>query len=379
MKRIFIVQNTPLGEPLPLSVYLTDLLRNFKKNKKFEINLIVGNSSDIPKEIRELCNKIYQLNSSTYSIKDNIKFSLDVFSILRKENKKNKIDIVHCFYPNSSLLGAVMFKTLIQKCKIIYDVRSPWIDMSIGRGHVKKMLFLYKAVLNSEEKFLCKFVDNFIFITKGLEEHYKNNLNVKNCPVLISPSGVDLKKFKKLKSNIRKKYGILEEEILIGHIGSIDKLRELGTFIQLFSSLPNNTKLMFVGGGDSLEDLKKLVKELNLDKRVIFIPKVPHKEVSKYISSFEFGLCHLPNIFIFSSCVPIKILEYLSCDVPVLASYLKAHIDLSKDLKGIHIYKNSKDILNIMNKGRSKKFKNNFKDYSWEEITKKYENVWRRL
>ena len=66
MKRIFIVQNTALNAPLPLSVYLTDLLRNFKKDDNYEINLIIGKSKSIPKEIKSLCNKIYQLDSSTY-------------------------------------------------------------------------------------------------------------------------------------------------------------------------------------------------------------------------------------------------------------------------------------------------------------------------
>src|SRR3989344_205827 len=123
MKRIFIIQNTPLNAPLPLSIYLTDLLRNIKKNKDFEINLIIAKSENIPKEIKELCNKIYEIKSSTYSIKDNFKFSFKVNSILKEENKKNKIDIVHCFYPNSSLLGAVIFKKLHNsETKLIYDI-----------------------------------------------------------------------------------------------------------------------------------------------------------------------------------------------------------------------------------------------------------------
>ena len=87
MKRIFIIQNTPLNEPLPLSVYLTNLLKNFNKNEKYQFNLIVSNCKSIPLQIKNTFNKIYEINTSTYNVKDNIRFSLDSYKILKKENK----------------------------------------------------------------------------------------------------------------------------------------------------------------------------------------------------------------------------------------------------------------------------------------------------
>ena len=66
MKRVFIIQNTPLNEPLPLSIYLTGLLSNFKSDDKFEINLIVAKSKSISTNIKNICNTIFQIKSSTY-------------------------------------------------------------------------------------------------------------------------------------------------------------------------------------------------------------------------------------------------------------------------------------------------------------------------
>jgi glycosyltransferase involved in cell wall biosynthesis len=384
MKRVFIIQNTPLNEPLPLSVYLTDLLRNFKKNEKHEINLIISKSKFIPKKIKTLCNKIYQLDTNTYSIKDNIRFSFKVNSILRKENKKKKISIIHCIYPNSSLLGGVLFKMTHQNSELVYDVRSPWIDMSIERGFINPYIApIYKKVIYFEEKMLCKFVDKFIFITEGLKKHYKKKVKIKNKQkVYTSPSGADLKIFKKTKANIRKKYDIKENEILIGSVGGIAKIRKLDEFLYLFKKITlknKDVKLMFVGEGDSLQDLKDLTKKLDLKKKVIFVGKVDHREVPKYISSFDFGLCHLPNIKIYENSIPLKILEYLSCKIQVLASELKAHNELKEKLSGIHIYKNAEDISNIMKK-REKRINNpGLKEYSWPILTNKYEKIWSGL
>lgn len=118
MKRVFIVQNTPLGVPLPLSIYLTSLLEVLSVTKDFEINLIVAKSDKLPETIKEHCNKIYEFDGSTYSIKDNFKFSFFVRKILEKENKNKPLDIVHCIYPNSSLVGGGFVQAQTQKCPI---------------------------------------------------------------------------------------------------------------------------------------------------------------------------------------------------------------------------------------------------------------------
>ncbi|MBU0466387.1 MAG: glycosyltransferase [Nanoarchaeota archaeon] len=384
MKRIFIVQNTPLGAPLPLSVYLTDLLRNIKKSGTFEINLIVGKSKNVPSEIKKLCKKIYQLKSSTYSIKDNIKFSFEVRSILKREHDKNAIDIVHCLYPNSSLLGGVLFKAFHNKnVKLVYDIRSPWIDMSIGRGFInKKVVPLYRWALYSEERFLCRFVDQFIFITEGLREYYEDVCRIRRKQkIAVSPSGIDTKKFRNVKSNTRSKHGIKKNDVLIGSIGGIAKIRKLDEFLDIFKKVVEKNKkvkLMFVGEGDALTDLKKRVMELDLVKNVVFVGNVEHKDVPKIIAACDFGLCHLPNIFIYENSVPLKILEYLSCEVPVLVSELKTHREMSKKLKGVYVYKNASDVLKFVAEKRGR-VKANLEGYDWRDIAKVYDKVWRGL
>ncbi len=379
MKRVFIIQNTPLGAPLPLSVYLTDLLRHFKKNDEFEINLIVGKSESIPKEIKELCGRIYQFNGSTYSIKDNFNFSFFVNKVLKDENKKKKIDIVHCFYPNSSLLGGVMFKRKNKGVKLIYDIRSPWIDMSIERGFINKGIApLYRWALYSEERLLGRYVDKFIFITEGLKDYYNNDCRIgRGKPFLVSPSGIDTRKFQRVKTDIRKKFGIKNNDVLIGSVGGIAKIRKLDGFLELYKEVVAKNKgvqLMFVGEGDALTDLKSRTMELGLGANVIFVGSIPHNEVPKYLSAFDFGLCHLPNIFIYENSVPLKVLEYLSCGVPVLASELKAHFKMSKKIKGVYVYKNAEDILNFLKE--KKRVKVDLKGYDWRDIAEEYEKIW---
>ena len=347
-QNIFIIENTELGSHLPLSVYLTDLLKKFVLSKNLNLNLIISQSENIPQEIRNRVSRINQINVSLYSVKGNLKFSWQAFQILKRENRKQKIDIIHCLYPNSSLLAAVLFKIFCNwKTKIIYDVRSPWIEMSCARGYInKKIAPLYKFILYLEEFFLTRFVNYFVFITEGLKKYYAKKIFINLRKSKVIPSGVDTNLFTFRESNVRQKYGIKETDILLGIIGTLGKERELEFLIKAFGKLwqtDKRYKLMIVGDGRARESLESLVKALKIDNNIIFTGKINHQLVPDYISSFDMGICHLPDIFVFRQSFPLKILEYLSCGIPVLASDIKAHREIAENLKNIYLYKLDKN------------------------------------
>ncbi len=396
MKRIFVIQNTELNSHLPLSVYLTGLLINFKKDefiqKNIEFNLIISKTEKVPDEIKEFCSSIHQINTSLYRVKDNLKFSFQTFKILKKENKKNKIDIVHPFYPNSSLLGSVMFKILINsKVKIIYDIRSPWIEMIFARKHIKSSLtYSLKKILYLEERLLLFFVNYFIFITPGLKNFYKKKFKLNRLKRSIIPSGVDTKVFKSYKNkkyitNLKKRFGYKRNHIVIGHVGTVCYSRRLDQFLDIFEKAyqkNKNLRLFFLGGGADEGRLKKIVLSKNLDKVITFHPKTIHSNVPKFISLFDYGLCHLADIFVYRNSFALKILEYLSCKKPVLVSDIKTHREIKKDFENslnnpVIIYQNPEDISRLRNNVQY-----NFKkirDYSWNNLTKKYLSIWNNL
>ncbi len=377
--RVFIIQNTELESGLPLSVYLTSFIKNLKPGKNLELNLIVSRSKNISSEIIKKLNGLYQVNSSLYKVKDNIKFAFKVLGILQRENKRKPIDIIHCFYPNSSLLGAVLFKILSKsRAKIIYDVRSPWIEMIFARNHIKGMKSgLIKKLLNFKEKNLLRYVDFLVFITDGLKDYYCKKYNIGHKPFSIIPSGVDINLFKSGKSDYRKKLGYTDKDIVIGYIGTLCESRKLHEFIDLFkNSKQDNLKLLFVGSGSAKDDLKKCVDNTNLNNKIEFKEPVPHDEIPKYIRAFDYGLSHLPDKFVYRHSFPLKILEYLACGIPVLASDIAAHSDIKAFFpKQVMLYKTS--FPKLVKKPVRKENKN-IVIYSWNSLSRKYANIYRQ-
>lgn len=386
-KNVAIIQNTELGSHLPLSVYLTDLLRNYKSEQK--VSLICATGGTIPIEFGLKKENIYQIFSDLYSIKANISFFLKSFITLKKINNFSALNIVHCFYPNSSLLAAVFFKLLINnRVKIIYDVRSPWIQMIFARNHIRAS-FLNKFfifLLYVGEFILTRFVNHFIFITPSLHDYYSKILYLKNREYTIIPSGVDTKLFQYVSSTIREKKNFKKSDIVIGVVSSLTKARQLNFLLESTRELlkvSNRYKLFFIGEGEERDALEQYTERLNISGSVIFEGRVKHEDMPKYISTFDVGICHIPDFFVYRRSFPLKILEYLSCGIPVLATNIAANVEISQKFEGIYIYNFQKEdfvskVKSIKQHDVAEIREQLTKNYDWKFLGKKYEDVYRK-
>jgi glycosyltransferase involved in cell wall biosynthesis len=82
--------------------------------------------------------------------------------------------------------------------------------------------------------------------------------------------------------------------------------------------------LVFVGSGDVIDILKTIVKENRLEKKVLFIPKVPHSILIQYTVQAHLGITidkPISENYIYS--FPNKVFDYVHAGVPVLASRLQ--------------------------------------------------------
>lgn len=370
MKNIVILQNTEIGSTLALSVYLAGFIKNLKYSK-YNISLIIAeNLMDTNIEYLD----IFKTNTSLYGVFSNFKYTYRSFKLLKKLNKKQKIDVLHCFYPNSSLLSAVLYKLLVNKnVKIIYDIRSPWIEMVFEKNHINSLINnLLKLVMHYEEKVLTRFADYYIFISNGLKRYYsrKYRLNVSKSSVI--PTSVDTNLFKSKKSNLKKELGFNKNEIIIGHIGGMNHNRKLDVFLKIFkNALEKNDdlRLVFIGDGEAKKMLMSKTEIFNLTKYVKFLNNVSHEKIPEYISGFDYGLCYLPKIFVFRYSVPIKILEYLACGITPLIT--ENNVD--------EIYNKNSIIIRdgIFRLKKVKIMKKSFYEYySWKSNIKNYEKIY---
>lgn len=85
----------------------------------------------------------------------------------------------------------------------------------------------------------------------------------------------------------------------------------------------DKTRLIILGSGDAIPNLKKLVNEMDLGERVIFFPRMPYEKMMAYSSLCDLGLSmDKPNNINYKFSLPNKVFDYAKAGLPVYASSL---------------------------------------------------------
>lgn len=356
-QHIVLIQNTEIWGHLALSTFLSGLLQQYR-SADHTYELVCGSIvnaqeiGSIPDNIRIHC-----LSTNYNNIKDNLRFTRRAFQCLRAIHRKQPIDILHCFYPNSSLQAAVLFKLLVHRSvRIVYDVRSPRIEMAFANNWISSSRRRIKRCMHVSERLLVKFVDQFVFLSEGTKTYYQRRYSLSaKIPVSVIPTGVDCQKFaawafsatERDKKLARKQqlFGthILSTTTVIGYIGTISRMRQMVPYLEAHLDELKKADVLFclIGSGDVVEELQTFINTHQLTPKFFVPGKMPQSALIPYMHAFDYWRCHLPDIFVFSNSFPLKIVEYLAAGIPVLASRLQTHEELAKKHPTIHLYDKS--------------------------------------
>lgn len=150
----------------------------------------------------------------------------------------------------------------------------------------------------------------------------------------VIPTGLDLERFDVSKTDdatklaIKQKHGIGEDQTLFTYVGRIAKEKSVDVLIDAFKIVKDkqlDAKLLIVGGGPDLDDLKKQAKKLDVLDYVFFEGLVPSTDVPMYY--------HTADAFISASTTETQGLTYIEA----LASGLGIFAVRDEVLEGIVI------------------------------------------
>lgn len=152
--------------------------------------------------------------------------------------------------------------------------------------------------------------------------------------------------FEDIKIDIRKKYNIKSDDILILYAGELSKRKNQIFLIQsmneIIKKIPK-VKLILAGDGDLYKYYKEEIKRLNLENSILMTGHI--KDIKNLIYS--------SNIVISSSKsegLPFNIMEAMSLKIPVIASNVKGHTDLIKDGYNGYLFEfNKEDLIKKLN------------------------------
>jgi glycosyltransferase involved in cell wall biosynthesis len=154
--------------------------------------------------------------------------------------------------------------------------------------------------------------------------------------VHVLPNAIDPNRFQTPRpgQSVRVRLG-LEGSMVIGHVGLFYFWDRLDVLIEGVKSIRDqhpDIKVLLVGDGPEMENLKRTAFRLGMERAVIFSGPVPRDDVPAYIDAMD--ICVLPNSNAFGS--PIALFEFMAMGKPCVVPDLGPMRDVIDDnLTGI--------------------------------------------
>ena len=195
-------------------------------------------------------------------------------------------------------------------CRLIYDTHELETETSVSIG-------MRKWIAKLSERTLIGMADWIFVVGDEIATWYRSAYPGRNVSVIrnvpAAPRG-DVHR----SHAIRSCFGINEHEMLFLYQGLIDKGRGIELLCRIFSRLPMDKHIVFLGYGDLLEVVEDAARR---NPNIHYHPAVKPDEVPLYTGEADVGLSLIENVSLsYYHSLPNKIFEYINCGVPVIVS-----------------------------------------------------------
>lgn len=201
----------------------------------------------------------------------------------------------------------------LKKKPLIYDTHEYYTGVPelVNRPFVRHF---WKRI----ENWIFPKLDNIITVNNSIASLYNKEYNVDIKVVRNIPPKPD-----SLKNLSRKELGLPEEKPIILLQGAgINVQRGAEEAIEAMQFI-DNALFLIIGSGDVIDILHDLVKKLNLNEKVLFLPKQPFDRLIHYTKCADIGVTIDKDTNInYRYSLPNKLFDYINAGIPILASSL---------------------------------------------------------
>jgi len=274
-----------------------------------------------PEEIKKEERKnltIYYLRSEAKHTRE--RYYRESAKLFDEMNQKEDFDLVHSqstlaygyvkYSKKNMPLVVTSHGTALGEFKTILQGRQKW------KSFFGLPLWLKRYLL--DERVTFQEAGRIIAVSNELKEDIERQYKIPEEKLITIPNGIDTNRFKPLPvEDLRKRWNLTDEKVILC-VGNLGKGKAVQLVLKVLPSILKqfNVKLLIVGTGRYLPELKDLAEKLNLVKFTTFTGGIPNQELQRYYN--------LADVFIMPTMLleglPLVILEAMACEKPVIAS-----------------------------------------------------------
>lgn len=260
---------------------LVNLKQNLKKKDEHRFILPIATKE---KSIQELNNRGIDVSSYKY-----------VFVRNSAQILKNVI----------SLSGQYNYKV---GYRLSFPKRAAKIQTDEANNKTSFLGYLNNKLSTFSETKMINQCDIFLPTSKEMQEEYYSGVKIKTfiCPPAIDPEV--------LHDNIQH----TGEEKRFFYAGTLDKLREFETVLEAFNELESTNWKLTISTKDPEYAVDVVHNYANIAANVEINNAKTKEELLKFISKADIGVSVLPEIALFNTSTPVKIMDYYSSAVPCI-------------------------------------------------------------
>lgn len=184
-----------------------------------------------------------------------------------------------------------------------------------------------RILVNTLERWQAKDTDLYICVSKSTQDDLHDNVAESESRSCVIPNAIPMRDLSDdersiMRSEIRAKYSIPEEALVIGCIARLQWQKAVHRLIHAFSQLMvPEAYLLLVGDGPERKRIKSLIEKKQINKQCILTGAQPNAP----------DFLHAMDLFVLPSLwegMPLTILEAWEAEVPVVATDVPGSRDL---------------------------------------------------
>lgn len=301
---------------------------------------------------------LYMVKSIPLLIAKEYKYRIATFYSreVAKQVKDLGIEVVHTQDEFSlGLFGKIMSRKM--NIPFIHTYHTMWEEYLHYISPFKGEHQNFKKIARNLSRAFVRKADCVIAPSNKTASYLENECKIKNKPIYVVPTGIDIEPFKKENFTdedriaLKKSLGILEDEKVILFLGRIADEKSIDVLIdqmpEIFKDYPK-AKFIIAGYGPQAEDLKAQVKRLKLQDKIIFTGKIPWVEVPRYYN--------IADVFVNASLTEtqgLTFIEAMASSVPVVCKYAPNLTEfITSEKNGIFVHDNNEfkaQIIRVLN------------------------------
>jgi len=242
------------------------------------------------------------------------------FEEIKHKIKPDLIDVQHVHV-------SPLVRMIKEKNNLVLTCHGTEIGRTIGLyGRIPVGLIQFTSTI---EKYTLSKLNRIIAVSTRVKKELIDYYNVSKEKILLIPNGIDISEFKNKQESTPNLHSKFNADYILTNVGGYSKIKGIYEVIKALKHIRDLNWIFIVIGGGPRKDLilvKKLLKQFNLDNRVLLLGSLKKELVKNIVQEADIYI-H-PSLY---ESFGIAVLEAMALNKPIVASRIDSLEELVND------------------------------------------------